>query len=379
MKNESDLSEGLLDNIYDAATDDQLWTQILREISTLTNSVGGVLLGQSQIPRMLHFTQHYNTDPECLHALRERHVLNPWTLHMQQFHPAGRVVLSDSILPLAELRRTAFFNDVMRPQNLGHAAMIGLSQKADFGVGFCLNRGPRQGPYTDGERHLLERLTPHLMRTVQLGFQLGTYRALQNMEYRTLDRISVGVALLDRNAGVLFANKALGLMTIDGALNLRNQKLSSYSAAHARRLTELVQCAARSAPGGTMAIPHPLDGRSVTVVVSAVRSRDLDRFASLQMSNPAAMVFVIDPAVSTTIPAEWIMDAYGLTLAEARVALQAATGATVPDIGARLNISPNTVKTHLRRVFAKTGVHRQTEIARLIASLKLVTGAVKTH
>src|SRR6185369_6192050 len=137
--------------------------------------------------------------------------------------------------------------------------------------------------------------------------------------------------------------------------------------------TELVQSAARSAPGGTMAIPHPLDGRSVTVVVSAVRSRDLDRFASLQMSNPAAMVFVIDPAVSTTIPAEWVMDAYGLTLAEARVALQAAAGRTVPDIGVRLKISPNTVKTHLSRVFAKTGVHRQTEIVSLIASLKLVT------
>jgi DNA-binding CsgD family transcriptional regulator len=379
MKNESDLFEGLLDNIYDAATDDELWTQILREISTLTNSVGGVLLGQSQSPRMLHFTKHYNTDPECLHALSERHVLNPWTLYMQQFHPAGAVVSSDSILPLAELRRTAFFNDVMRPQDLGHAAMVGLSQRADFGVGFCLNRGPRQGPYTDGERHLLERLTPHLMRTVQLGFQLGTYRALQHMECRTLDRISVGVALLDRNAGVLFANKALGLMTIDGALSLRNQKLSSYSAAHARRLTELVQSTARSAPGGTMAIPHPLDGRSVTVVVAAVRSRDLDRFASLQMSNPAAMVFVIDPAVSTTIPAEWVMDAYGLTLAEARVALQAATGATVPDIGARLNISPNTVKTHLRRVFAKTGAHRQTEIVSLIASLKLVRETDRTH
>ena len=93
MKNQSDLFEGLLDNIYDAATDDELWTPILREISALTNSVGGVLLGQSQSPRMLHFTKHYNTDPECLYALRERHVLNPWTLHMQQFHPAGAVVL----------------------------------------------------------------------------------------------------------------------------------------------------------------------------------------------------------------------------------------------------------------------------------------------
>jgi DNA-binding CsgD family transcriptional regulator len=292
---------------------------------------------------------------------------------MQRFHPAGAVVLSDNILPLTELRRTAFFDEVMRPQDLGHAAMIGLSQKPDFGVGFCLNRGPRQGPYTEQEQYLLESLTPHLMRTVQLGFQFGTYRALQRMEDRALDRIAVGVALLDRKAGVLFANKALQSMTIDGALSLRNRKLSTYSVPHAKLLNDLIQAASGGAPAATMVIPHPIDARSVTLLVSSVRSRDIDRFTSFGMRDAAVMAFVLDPAVSTTIPAEWVMDAYGLTLAEAKVALHAASGQSVADVGAQLKISPNTVKTHLRRVFAKTGVHRQAELASVIASLKVIT------
>jgi DNA-binding CsgD family transcriptional regulator len=297
---------------------------------------------------------------------------------MQKFHPVGTVVLSDSILPLTELRRTAFFDEVMRPQDLGHAAMIGLSRKPDFGVGFCLNRGPRQGPYTEQERRLLERLTPHMMRAVQFGFQLGAYQALQHMAYRTLDRITVGVALLDRNARTLFVNKSLRSMTIDGALNLRNQKLSSYSAPHAKRIDNLVHSALRGAPGATMAIPHPVDGRSVTVLVASVRSRDFERFAHMDMRDAAAMVFVLDPAVSTMTPPEWVMDAYGLTLAEARVALQAASGHSVAKIGSQLNISPNTVKTHLRSIFAKTGTHSQAELVSIIASLKLMTGAVET-
>jgi DNA-binding CsgD family transcriptional regulator len=211
------------------------------------------------------------------------------------------------------------------------------------------------------------------MRTVQLGFQFGTYKALQRMEHRALDRIAVGVALLDRKAGVLFANKALQSMTIDGALSLRNQKLSTYSAPHAKRLNDLIQSASGGAPAATMVIPHPIDGRSVTLQVSSVRSLDLDRFTGLGMPDAAGMVFVLDPAVSTTIPAEWVMDAYGLTLAEARVALHAASGQSVADVGAQLKISPNTVKTHLRRVFAKTGVHRQAELASIIASLKVMT------
>jgi DNA-binding CsgD family transcriptional regulator len=121
-----------------------------------------------------------------------------------------------------------------------------------------------------------------------------------------------------------------------------------------------------------MSLPHPHDGRQFTVLVSSVRSRDLDRFDSLGMRDAAAMLVIHDPARPMDIPAEWIMDAYGLTPGEARVALAAASGATIPETAHRLNVSPNTVKTHLRKVFAKTGTSRQTELARLIASIGIM-------
>jgi DNA-binding CsgD family transcriptional regulator/PAS domain-containing protein len=374
MRSAGEVPERLLDLIYDAATDDGLWTPIFREISELTNSVGGVLLGQSQKPRLLHFARHYNTDPNSVRALGERHVQNPWTLHMQTRYPAGTVVTSDSFMPFSELRRTSFFDEVLRSQDLGHAAMIGLSQQPDLGVGFCLNRGPHQGPYGEEEQRFLQRLTPHMMRSVRFGFQIGAYKSLQRAEFSALDRISAGVALLDRTGSVLYVNEALRAMTIGGALTLRHQKLSSSSPRHARRLEQLINAVFRGTPGATMGIPHPANGRLVTLMVSSVRSRDLDRFASIDIRDPAAMVFALDPAAPTTIPAAWIKDAYGLTPAEARVALQASRGPSVAEIAARLNISQNTVKTHLRHVYAKTEVRGQAELAGLIASLKVMTG-----
>src|SRR5262245_19733141 len=129
------------------------------------------------------------------------------------------------------------------------------------------------------------------------------------------------------------------------------------------------------APTGTMSFPHPGDGRLLTVLVSSIRSRDIDRFGDLGMRDLTAMVFVSDPARPLEIPIEWIMDAYGLTQAEARVALAASSGASIPETAARLNISPNTVKTHLRHVFAKTGANRQAELARLIASFSLFSNS----
>ena len=55
---------------------------------------------------------------------------------------------------------------------------------------------------------------------------------------------------------------------------------------------------------------------------------------------------------------------YGLTPAEARVALAASSGHTVGETAKLLNLFPNTIETHLRRVFAKTATARQAELAR---------------
>jgi DNA-binding CsgD family transcriptional regulator len=185
--------------------------------------------------------------------------------------------------------------------------------------------------------------------------------------HAVLDRLSAGVALLDRKLKVQFANKAFRAMASDGALVLRGQSLSSSSPPYAGKLDRLTRSAVTGALGGTLAIPHPIDGRLITILVTPVRSRDA--VAILHLRDSAAILFMFDPARSTAPPPEWIMDAYQLTMAEAQVALQASTGRSVSEIGIRLNVSPNTVKTHLQRIFTKTGVRGQAELVGLIAAL----------
>jgi DNA-binding CsgD family transcriptional regulator len=110
----------------------------------------------------------------------------------------------------------------------------------------------------------------------------------------------------------------------------------------------------------------------MTILVQSVRGKDIGRLGDLGMPDAAVMIFIIDPANRAGIPVAWIMDAYRLTQAEARVAIAISTGSTIPETAAQLGLSPNTVKTHLRHVFAKTGTSRQAELARLLASIALV-------
>jgi DNA-binding CsgD family transcriptional regulator len=285
----------------------------------------------------------------------------------------GQLVLSDEIVPLASLRQSLFFDEILHPQDIAHNAMMALAAKDDFRLSFSMCQSARRGPLGEAERGFLENLAPHLCRAFQLAFRVEGYRAFQRAEYHVLDRLAAGVILLDRRARPIYVNAAARSLTAsDGALRLHGATVATYSAPHSRRLDELIRGAMRGAPAGAMSIPQPNDGRLLTVLVSRVRGRDIDRFADFRMPDAAVLMFIVDPANRAGIPVSWMMDSYGLTKAEAKVALAASSGLTIPETAGQLGVSQNTIKTHLRRVFAKTGTSRQSELARLTATIGLL-------
>jgi DNA-binding CsgD family transcriptional regulator len=363
----SDKFEKVLDLIYDAAADNDLWPHVLTAVADLTHSEGGILFGQSVTTERIYFDFNGRLNEECNRAYQERHIQNPWSQYMEH-QPTGRLVLSDHAISLAELQRSAFYAEVLQPQEVAHNGMIALAAREDFRAAFNMCRSARRGPFDPDEQRLLEWLSPHLCRSVTLGFRIDGYLAMQHAAFNVLDRLADGVVVLDRKARVLFANAAALRMTEEGSLRL-HQSIGTHSSTHSQRLNELIRGALQGSAGGTMSLPRNLDGRLLTVLVSSIRGKDLGRLSDAGVKDAAALLFVIDPANRRSIPLGQIMDAYGLTHAEARVALAASSGNTILETAKSLGLSPNTIKTHLRRVFAKTATGRQSELAGLITAI----------
>jgi len=59
---------------------------------------------------------------------------------------------------------------------------------------------------------------------------------------------------------------------------------------------------------------------------------------------------------------------YGLTQAESRVAASVIVVGSVRELAARLDLSENTIKTHLKRVFRKCAVQSVAELSALVAT-----------
>lgn len=371
----SEISGQLLDAIYDAPFDPGLWPGVMSQIGDTLDCRGGILFGHAlSLGRTYEVTFSYNggMDDEANRIYLARHTNNDWDKSMG-LRPAGRVVFSDELFPLAKLRRTPFFDEVLRPQDASHTAMIALAAKADFRIAFTVCRSERKGPFEEADRQFLTRLVPHLNRSLLLAHRLDAHRLLRISAYDALDQLRMGVVLVDRQCRVTYANLAARSHdSPEGPVRLRNGTIAANATGHNFRFQGMVMNALEGHPTGTMRLPRRDETGSVTILAASLRSRETEHFQDAGVRNAAAIIFIIDPMGNSDVPASWLIDAYGLTAAEARIATAAATRATVVDTAAKLGLSVNTVKTHLRGVFAKTGTSRLIELARLVASMALL-------
>jgi DNA-binding CsgD family transcriptional regulator len=183
--------------------------------------------------------------------------------------------------------------------------------------------------------------------------------------------------LLDARGRISHANAAAEslLRMQDGLMISRNGGLHLAAArpAETAALSRALAQALSVAAGGNDVITGPLrlsrpSGRAPLLVVPVPLPPPA--FALWELVETArAMVLILDPEPRPHAAMKAMKDMLGLTGAEARVAALIAGGLSAPEAAKALGVSPATVKTHLARCFAKTDVHSQLGLARLLGTL----------
>jgi DNA-binding CsgD family transcriptional regulator len=81
-------------------------------------------------------------------------------------------------------------------------------------------------------------------------------------------------------------------------------------------------------------------------------------------------MMVITPANGSGAPSDSLLRAlFDLTPSEARIARGIAEGATLEEMAAGHAVTVGTIRAQAKSVFAKTGMHRQAQVAALLVGL----------
>jgi DNA-binding CsgD family transcriptional regulator len=182
-----------------------------------------------------------------------------------------------------------------------------------------------------------------------------------------LHRLLQGVLLVDAEARVIFANRAAERILRAGrGLLLGHDGLRAEIPAEARRLRRIIADCARPHSGLRGARGHVRVSREhglpLTVLVVSHRAR----LAWIDIARPRVILFITDPEAIAIMRQQWLCDAFGLTRAEAAVAVEILETDGLQAVADRRGISLATARTHLAHLFDKTGTHRQAELVRLV-------------
>jgi DNA-binding CsgD family transcriptional regulator len=188
-----------------------------------------------------------------------------------------------------------------------------------------------------------------------------------------LEMLTAGVVLVDEHLAIVHANAAAGAM-LRARDPIRSQqgRLTLAYAAASKALQTAVEVAARNEMDlGCRGIGIPMRRAGGTPCVAHVMPLRAGQIRPGLAQRATAAVFVAPAASPPRMPADALALLYDLTPAESRIFELIADGQALSDIAVVLGIAPSTVKTHLLRVFDKTGCRRQADLVKLAASMSL--------
>jgi DNA-binding CsgD family transcriptional regulator len=378
MPTDREPPSALIDRIYDAAAGFGGWDGVLSDLARALGGTAAVLgvVGPHCPGRVVQV----GVDPACMARYLERHAGRNELAARSASFPVGSVVTDEDLMPKAEFLRTAFHDECLRPQGL-HSLINLRAARGERGAvaNVCVLRSAREGGFGVEEVELFSRLAPHLRRAVAVHTRLAEAEGERRALVEALERLPRAAFLVDGAAVVRHANAAGAalLAARDGGLRADPGEGGALRAARAEETALLRRAVAAAVPGRGAASP-PVGGHVCLsrppprppLVATATPLSAAGMAAAGLPPAAMALLLVADPEARTTAPPPALLrEAFGLTKAEAEIAARAAGGEGVPALAGSLDISPGTARLHLHRVFEKTGVRRQAELAAVLGRL----------
>lgn len=359
--------DALLADLYAGAAEPERLRSFLDRLSAASGSHLTVLIREdARDPGNNHFDAR-GLDP----ALRLRYDTEPgveddklWFQRSAGVMRPGAVLNGVDLASAAEIRRTRYYDSVLREMDTLHSAALCGMLTPERAMFLTPCRSSRAGPYGSEEMALFRQVGPHWVNACTLMVRFEHLQA----QVAVSDRRKRGLFLLDADLRWIGGNETAERMVAAGWLyGRRGARLDSRSAVtHAAW-----QGAQRRLAAGAVGL-HP----QTIPVYDALAS--LVAFASLQPYGAVApgegmpsFVLYVRPLHSDDDAdiATQLRSMFDLTPGEASLAVALRRHGDLQQAAKALGLTDGSARTRLQAVYDKTAMHKQAELLRMLDAL----------
>ena len=358
-----------IEGVYAAAIDPTVWPSVLEASADYVGGQAAGLMTKDSLRGTCTVHHQYGFDPNYL----DRYQKEFWKLDpfpASSVFPLADAATVKDYLPHADFRRGRFYQEWGRPQGWLDAASFVLERAMTASSTFVIARHETSGVVDDEMNARMRLIGPHIRRARQISGQIDVRRAEQAAFADVLDGLSAGVFLVDAGLRIVHANTAGRTILAAGDLfSSSRSRLTGQDRGVDQALRRAVATIAEDREmNGEGAISLPViandDAHYVAHVLPVTTGSE---FRSGIAGSAIAAVFVHRAAMDAKSLPEIVVRHYKLTPTELRVLLGIVEVGGAPEVADVLGIADNTVKTHLGRVYQKTGTRRQADLVKLVA------------
>jgi DNA-binding CsgD family transcriptional regulator len=302
----------------------------------------------------------------------------------KNLYNTGIVMLGDELVPRAQLLESKFYKECLS-QNKNMVQLLagmvfGMDSSISMPTVCSFFRGLHHPDFDENNRLRMRLVLPHLSRSLGVMQRLQSAELTVATSLAALDRLPSGVLLLNGSGAVAFANRSAQRMLEDGdGLRLRKLtntaglgNLMAENAIASKMISDAISATLNRDPYATphfsqcVTVPRPSGLANYTLQFSALG--DHNEFTT-DSSAFAAIIFIADGAQALKIDQALLQSSYGLTPAEARVAVTLIESSSAQEVADTLGTSHHTVRTQIKHVYAKLGVDTRARFVKLMLGL----------
>jgi DNA-binding CsgD family transcriptional regulator len=364
----------VIDKIYSAALDADLWHAAMAAIDQAVGGRGGMLgIDAAGRPGFLSVTGY---DQEALTSFASYYASKSYVWSLVLKATEGGVIHDRRVMASDRRRHDVFANEWATQHDTGDCVAFPLLKRTDRTAFAVFARSRARGEFDAPELDFLRRLSPHLRRTAQIRVELDRSELCPDLTLEAIDKLHDGVIFATADGAVTNLNASAErlLTSINSGISISQGRLRCARADQTMKLQKLLAQASgidkvSQRQGGALTVHREHEAKSLTVLcvpLGESRRWSLDR-------QPTVLLLLSDTARSTRASADLLRDLFGLTPAETRLAIRLGGGMSLTDAAAELGVAKATVRSQLNAVFQKTQTNRQGELVQLLNTLPRVS------